>query len=189
MTFHTTKPFYPYSEPANQRAAGNYDPNRLLRVFFLSDSRMAGALGPNAAGTMWPGQVKGAGKLDGLTTEESARALNIPRKDLPEGTWLTVFEDRSSPRPGVADLYFSADRDQSTLERPAEITTDYQDVPIYLDLMASLWVAGWAIAAWFARFKNPEHTWRSRIKYASMTLAAFEGCYLIFAVLPQFFPK
>src|SRR5262249_31034788 len=51
MTFTTDRPFYPYSEPADQRQARRdrrdqwAQAPRLLRVHFLSDKRMAGKLG------------------------------------------------------------------------------------------------------------------------------------------------
>ena len=43
---------------------------------------------------------------------------------VPEG-WLTEFEDRSAPRPGTSDLFFSASADQSKLARPPAIEYYY----------------------------------------------------------------
>src|SRR5262249_9517099 len=41
MSFQTSKPFYPYREPAEPRAT-SYDPPRLLRLYFLGPDRVSG---------------------------------------------------------------------------------------------------------------------------------------------------
>jgi hypothetical protein len=41
--------------------------------------------------------------------------LKLPSGEVPEGTWLTSFDDDSSPRPGVADVFFSPDPQQIEL--------------------------------------------------------------------------
>src|SRR5262245_25321896 len=46
MTFQTDRPFFPYREPADQRAGAKALPGpRLLRVFFLGDARVEARLG------------------------------------------------------------------------------------------------------------------------------------------------
>src|SRR5262249_6523781 len=61
MTFHTNRPFYPYREPEDMRAA-KAGVARQLRVFLVSDVRMEGVLG--AHGGAWPGRAVWANALD-----------------------------------------------------------------------------------------------------------------------------
>jgi hypothetical protein len=116
MTFKTDKPFYPYREPADARAAPAGD--RFLRVYFLAGERYAGTLG--AAGD-WPGQAVWANAAD---PPKGVGATAVSG----QAWWLTEFEDRSSPRPGTDEVYFAPAEDQATLERPPIIHTTTQVV-------------------------------------------------------------
>jgi hypothetical protein len=115
MTFKTDKPFFPYSEPADQRPNATVHPARLLRIFFLGTEKMQGKLGPK--GEPWPGKVAWASKVrsDGEISPRNAvlNRLKLPVDTPPAAWYLTVFEDRSSPRPGTADVYFSSATDQN----------------------------------------------------------------------------
>jgi hypothetical protein len=129
MTFHTERPFFPYSEPAEQRAAGAYSKDRLLRIFFIGDARMDGAI--DGVSTPWPGAPLWAtfyGPYGQYTVSDFKTGLSESLKLNPKSpltqSWLTVFEDRASPRPGVADLYFTPSAKQEQLEPP----------PIYVDV-------------------------------------------------------
>jgi hypothetical protein len=126
MSFQTEKPFFPYREPTAppQAAKGTASekegtPRRLLRVFFLSDSRVKGVLGED--GKAWPGKVSWANKVSGGDREKVLEELKLPGETPPAAWWLTEFEDHSSPRPGTADVYFSKDDDQSTVEREPHV--------------------------------------------------------------------
>lgn len=112
MSFRTERPFYPYREPAGQRQ-GPTPPDRTLRVFFVSDQRYAGAL-EGAGAPAWPGRTTYARALppDELSSHLPGLA--------PGAAYLTVFVDRSNPRPGTADLWF----------RPSEDATDVIPEPI-----------------------------------------------------------
>jgi hypothetical protein len=112
MTFPADRPFFPYSEPEDQR--GRAGGPRLLRVFFLGDQKMAGAL---SDGTRWPGEVVWANALGAAARSNVLSKLDLGPGEVPGGAWLTVFEDRASPRPGTGDLHFSASPDPSTVER------------------------------------------------------------------------
>ncbi len=119
LTFHTTHPFYPYSEPSDRQQPDAASPvGRALQVAVLSNQRMQGSL---ANKTAWPGRLEYAGP--------STTAPNPAWQWLPEDwyyyaglggsnhhitppTELTTFIDESNPRPGTADLYFSPDHDQ-----------------------------------------------------------------------------
>jgi LPXTG-motif cell wall-anchored protein len=115
MSFQTEKPFFPYREPASQRAAGK-GASRLLRVYFIADARFDGAIGKDA---YWPGKPVWS---DQIETAQLAKLLSLAK--LPPmagggGRWLTEFEDQSSPRPGTDEVFFARVRDQSPLARPA----------------------------------------------------------------------
>src|SRR5206468_8255579 len=51
MTFTAERPFFPYREPEDQRRGPAAGTPRLLRVYFLGDARMKGALGEKGE---WP---------------------------------------------------------------------------------------------------------------------------------------
>jgi hypothetical protein len=114
LTFQTDRPLFPYREPdsaASAAALGVSD--RLLRIYFVSDSRYDGELTKELR---WTGRVEWAGKLD---AEKSGRlfellALGAP----PAGHWyLTEFEDRWPYRVAPADLYFAKSPKQTDVRR------------------------------------------------------------------------
>ncbi len=106
MSFTTDRPFFPYREPADQREAKEAQAgDRLLRVFFLSSSRMDGALGDNASGA-WPGQTVWADRISEADRERFSSLVPSDSRLAPN-TWLSVFEDKSSPRPGTDEVYFA----------------------------------------------------------------------------------
>ena len=75
MTFQTDRPFFPYREPEDQRQQipGAVNPQRLLRVYLLSNSRMVGKLGDQG---QWPGQTVHAAPINSDQQEQLVRALN-----------------------------------------------------------------------------------------------------------------
>ncbi len=127
MTFKADKPFYPYREPADMRPENPGFGNRLLKVFFLSESRYEGTLGESGT---WPGQPVWAN----TTPEHVAKAVfsHIGLDDAKQSEelkkkWhLTEFEDKSFPRPGTDEIYFKKSADQSMLERPPIVRVNYQ---------------------------------------------------------------
>jgi hypothetical protein len=118
MSFSTEKPFFPYSEPGDRQNATNASSyGRTLRVSILSNEKMSGTLGDKAS---WPGQLQYAGSsaAEGDPQWNSGQWLSFAKLDGPKyqltlPTHLTSFRDDSNPRPGTADLYFSAAADQS----------------------------------------------------------------------------
>jgi hypothetical protein len=126
MSFTAERPFFPYSEPAEQRSSkGQKDPSesRLLRVFFLADQRYAGKL---EDGGEWPGKTVWAAPLPATVTQELTE--HVSPTVVPEGIWLTTFEDSSSPRPGTADLYFSPALSQEKVHRPPVVYVEHYDL-------------------------------------------------------------
>ena len=102
MSFATERPFFPYREPEVKahpaEDEARMEESRVLRVFFLGNNRMAGSLGavPWNAETVW------ADAVDASLIDTMAKDLGIPHEEFPKGTWLTVFKDTASPRPGTA---------------------------------------------------------------------------------------
>jgi len=120
MAFTTDHPFFPYREPANQRAPGHYAP-RSLRVFLLSADRMEGRLGESVSPASWPGKLFSANPLPQNPRQILEKTLTIPSQQFPKQLWLTTFEDRSFPRPGTEEVYF-APAAQQTPVAPTPVT-------------------------------------------------------------------
>jgi hypothetical protein len=124
MTFKTDKPFFPYREPAGQRKGGTLG-SRLLRIYFLADASYSGKIGTSDE---WPGWSVWSDKV-----EKDAKALADALKLSPFTTtpWLTEFEDRSSPRPGTDEVYFTQNKYKTAVHRPPDIRVTYQDVNLF----------------------------------------------------------
>ena len=115
MTFQTDRPFYPYREPSDMRSpAEGKAPGRLLRVYYIGEGRARGSIG--AAGD-WPGEAATAFPLTPARWATVQRHLGLPAGPMPPDTWLTEFEDDSSPRPGTDELYFRKAARQARLSR------------------------------------------------------------------------
>jgi hypothetical protein len=140
MSFRTDRPFFPYREPGDQRQARPDAPylQRMLRAYLLAEARYDGKVGDGP--TAWPGRAVWANRVDAGTFAEVAKAGKLSEPVAAElggrEWWLTEFEDRSSPRPGVDELYFQRSPDQSTLERPPIIRVVYREWPARLAAVA-----------------------------------------------------
>lgn len=117
MTFQTDTPFYPYREPVDMRDHRSQNRDRFLRLFVLAPAQLQATLGrtprPWRAGeAVWSNLLKESQTeyLDGL--------LKLPQSLGKDASWwLTEFEDRSSPRMGTDELFFSPSQHPKTLER------------------------------------------------------------------------
>lgn len=147
MSFKTDKPFFPYREPADQRetiTAGAKErdttappPNRILRVFFIGPRRVKGTVGE--AGSPWPGEATWADSISTDLIKPALAPLPLPF----ENAWLTAFEDRSTPRPGVDDVFFSASEADTPIKpKPIQVT---RPRPIFLPLDVIAILAGGSI--------------------------------------------
>jgi Uncharacterized protein conserved in bacteria (DUF2330) len=138
MSFTTDRPFFPYSEPSDQRAnAPASDHDRLLRIFFFGGERVDGSIG--AAGSRWPGNTIWSDHFD------AGNAGVLPFA-LPQGAWLTMFEDRASPRPGTDDLFFAPAHDLTPVKPPPLVWTHQEKMKVPVDLIAgSLLVAAFVL--------------------------------------------
>ncbi|HZS05653.1 MAG TPA: DUF2330 domain-containing protein [Blastocatellia bacterium] len=153
MSFTTDRPFFPYREPASQREAkeAGTEP-RLLRVFFLSGSRVEGKLGEQASGK-WPGQVVWADRIS-EDVRESLSDLVPVKTEWPKDTWLTVFEDKSSPRPGTDEVFFAPSGSQQSVLPPPEIRIRESRFPVPADLILILTGGIILLARWRRRRKR-----------------------------------
>jgi hypothetical protein len=115
LTFRTTVPFFPYSEPASQRLLGNYAPHRSLTIYLFSDSRMYGQLEANPDKVKWSARLLYADRVKGGKLIRLLPLLNLHSWDIPANSWLTVMQDTATPRPGVADVLFGVSNQQSTV--------------------------------------------------------------------------
>jgi hypothetical protein len=141
MSFRTNRPLFPYREPdpKNQLAALKAH-QRLLRIFFLGDSRYEGQLTKESP---WTGTVAWANQLSSENRQRLLETLRLPQSTRPKEWWLTEFEDYWPYRVAPADLYFSASADQSTVKRPPTtvyVSSPYPtDVSIYALAAVMLW--------------------------------------------------
>lgn len=149
MTFTTERPFYPYREPADQRETvqANLPPapaGRTLRVFFIGPGPVDGAIGE--AGLPWPGKPRWSNRFERTT---------IPSRPwpfaLPDGAWLTDFEDTSSPRPGTDDVFFSPAKDTAPIVPPPIVDAYPMKIPVPLELVFLAAVGGLLVFRWRRR--------------------------------------
>jgi hypothetical protein len=118
---------------------------------------MQGALDEKTA--KWPGRTEWAGRLEDAKRQALADKLS-PGVKLPQGAWLTVFDDHASPRPGTSDLFFSPSPQQSEVRRPPIIHyVDVERIPpgeiIGLVLFAALCVSPLVLLWWRRRHRAP----------------------------------
>jgi hypothetical protein len=153
MSFSAERPFFPYSEPADRHAGAGQGSSRLLRVFFVADRRYQGTLGD---GEHWPGETVWAGPLQTATAQTLSSSLNLT---VPlEPVWLTTFEDRSSPRPGTADVYFSPSADQHEVHPPPIQVIEVVDLSgwVCLGVVVLLFLVSALLGFRMARRKAPQ---------------------------------
>jgi hypothetical protein len=124
MTFRTDRPLYPYREPSPPATPAAPDANRLLRVFFLSNTRYAATLGDQP----WSAQVLYAGKIEQLPGELAPLAGDRP--------FATVFADERSPRRGVDELYFAESADASEIRQPPIVIIGPHEIVIPIEGLA-----------------------------------------------------
>jgi hypothetical protein len=108
-------------------------------VFFIGTQRVEGTIGPDEL--PWPGRARWSDRL----------VLSIPEVPAPATAWLTMFEDRASPRPGTDDLFFATARDRTPV-RPAPIVLTRRDpIPIPMDILGVVGLGVWLVVRRVAR--------------------------------------
>lgn len=125
MSFKTDRPLFPYREPDPEKAARTLGArSRLLRIYFIAESRYDGKMAGDAG---WTGRVAWAGKIPAEDRSKTLQLLNLPQTTGPMEWWLTEFEDEWPYRSAPADVYFSHSRDQNPVKRPPII--EYVSAP------------------------------------------------------------
>ncbi|MFN7972713.1 MAG: DUF2330 domain-containing protein [Acidobacteriota bacterium] len=127
MSFHADRPFFPYREPTDQRE--DRTPRKLF-VYFVGTGRVDGAVGA----APWPSKVLWSDRL--AAPREILEGALPEGTALPEGAWLTAFEDASSPRPGDDDLFFAPAANTQPYRPPPIVVETPWYVPIPLDVLA-----------------------------------------------------
>jgi hypothetical protein len=143
MSFAADRPFFPYREPSDQREnvpASVHVSERLLRVFFVGTERVEGTIGEARA--PWPGKAVWSDRLPSGLLGGIA----------PAGAWLTMFEDKATPRPGTEDLFFTAASGQTPVKPPPVVWTQSEKIPIPLDVLFLVGLVGWLL--WRRRMRR-----------------------------------
>ncbi|MGC4003587.1 MAG: DUF2330 domain-containing protein [Pirellulales bacterium] len=142
ISFTTDKPLFPYREPKSAAEAEKLRvAGRMLRIFFVGDQRMQGAV----AGQAWNAQTAWTNALEPKVVTALLDELKLPADAVPAKPWLTEFEDPWKYDAAAGDLYFSPSVDQSTIARPPIIV--YQDannilprdITVYAVVAVVLW--------------------------------------------------
>lgn len=114
MTFHTDRPYYPYSEPQTGAAEG-----RPFRVSVMAPHRVSAVLERPGSGTRQPWSIAAGYAGQAYNLRVAVRSF-MPWNDVPDAnTWLTTFDDLASVRHGE-DLFFERDTAQTAV--PSTIT-------------------------------------------------------------------
>lgn len=147
LSFPAERPFYPYREPVDARAAAaGPTPSRSLRVFFVGHERVRGTIGDGTP-TSWPGSLEYAKPL-GRAALENLIGPNVPA--LPEGgeLWLQAFLDESSPRPGTDEVYFPREESQATHVPPPVVIYSTNEIFVPLETFAILGIGAFLVRRW-----------------------------------------
>lgn len=116
LTFKTDRPLFPYREPNPEKDAASLGVrSRLLRVYFISDTKYQGAMGDQ---TPWTGRIAWAGKINAKQRLATLELLNLPPNTGPAEWWMTEFEDDWPYRSAPADVYFYRSNDRDPVQRP-----------------------------------------------------------------------
>lgn len=133
MSFTTERPFFPYREPASQRRlSSGTDTSRSLLVWFAGPERMRGTIGES---TVWPGLLR---RSDTLAGPLRAGVMRAAKLTLPASLRLSAFDDPSSIRPGLDDLFFTRSADQGVVVPPPNVIETVHRIPLPLDAVAFL---------------------------------------------------
>jgi hypothetical protein len=127
ISFKTDRPLFPYREPDcrdSARALGAR--HRLLRIYFVAEARYRGELTKDVA---WTGKPVWSKKLRAADRKQILESLKLPPTTGPAEWWLTEFEDDWPYELAPADLSFSRDRDQKTLQHAANSRHDRPSWP------------------------------------------------------------
>lgn len=133
LSFKTDRPFYPYREPKEAKAALS----RSLRVYFVSPERVNGQLETEA----WPTHAESSSVFASRSVTYVADAFGLPEA-LFRNQRLTSFLDKTSSRP-LSELYFDRDPNQREFGPPPIVQV--VDEPIYIPKASAASLFGFGI--------------------------------------------
>lgn len=122
ITFQTDRPLFPYREPDSRHDASLlHAPDRLLRIYFLAESRYEGQF-PSAQ--PWSGKTQWSQPLPSNQRSQLLEDLGLPESTGPAKAWLTKFEDNWPYGQAPGDVYFTKSANQQRLSNNAPATFD-----------------------------------------------------------------
>ncbi len=122
MSFAADHPYFPYREPEDARAHDAYYQARSLRVFLVGTGKMKGSLGDPNSGIRWDGNLTWANKLRSDQCDTLRTRGKLSSDQLPDGVWLSAFEDHSSPASARMTSCFRTHRTTPRLNRTQYFT-------------------------------------------------------------------
>lgn len=122
ITFQTDRPLFPYREPDSRLDAAQLKvPDRLLRIYFVAESRYEGEFSPSQA---WDAQTRWSQLLSSDQRSKLLQDLGLPESTGPAKAWLTEFEDHWPYGQAPGDLYFTESTNQQKLSSNLRVTFD-----------------------------------------------------------------
>jgi len=113
ITFQTDRPLFPYREPdSRQDAAKLKVSDRILRIYFVAESRYEGRFSPSQE---WSGRAVWSQPLESEQRVTLLENLNLPKSTGPAKAWLTEFVDNWPYGQAPGDVYFAKSADQGKL--------------------------------------------------------------------------
>ena len=138
ISFKTNRPLFPYREPDSLKDARKLNvEDRLLRIYFIGETRYAGTLG---AGHAWSGKPVWSGPLQADQKSALLQKLRLPSSTGPQSWWLTEFEDDWKYGTAPSDLYFTP-AGREPLRRPVEYARHGDANGFDLSLCATVGIA------------------------------------------------
>jgi hypothetical protein len=118
ISFKTDRPLFPYREPDSRKDAAKLKmPDRLLRIYFVAESRYEGRFSESQA---WDGKPRWSGPLRDDQRLGLLKHLGLAQTTGPAKVWLTEFEDHWAYGKAPGDVYFSASSDQRRVARAGD---------------------------------------------------------------------
>ncbi len=115
ISFRTDRPLFPYREPDSRNDAAQLGvAHRLLRIYFVAESRYEGRFSPTHR---WTGKTRYSQPLQKDQRTQLLRHLNLPESTGPTQAWLTEFEDAWPYGKAPGDVYFFPSANQGKLSR------------------------------------------------------------------------
>ena len=136
ISFKTDRPIFPYREPDSRSDAARLGiSHRLLRIYFVAESRYEGRFSPER---QWSGKTRYSQPLQKDQRSNLLRHLNLPDSTGPSQAWLTEFEDSWPYGRAPGDVTFSPSTDQSKLTRDLSAAGQSFDPTLAMVIGASL---------------------------------------------------